>query len=49
MVSYSYDHIHLRSLEPIETARYFEQMFGRRYWRRSSPTDSPGSTSISMG
>ena len=28
MVSYSYDHIHLRSLEPIETARYFEQMFG---------------------
>ena len=30
MVSYSYDHIHLRSLEPIETARYFEQMFGAK-------------------
>ena len=30
MVSYSYDHIHLRSFEPIETARYFEQMFGAK-------------------
>ena len=30
MISYSYDHIHLRSLEPMETARYFEQMFGAK-------------------
>ncbi len=30
MVSYSYDHIHLRSLEPMDTARYFEQMFGAK-------------------
>ena len=28
MVTYSYDHIHLRSREPIETARYFNKMFG---------------------
>ena len=28
MVTYSYDHIHLRSREPIETARYFNRMFG---------------------
>ena len=27
MVTYSYDHIHLRSREPMETARYFNQMF----------------------
>ena len=28
MVTYSYDHIHLRSREPMDTARYFNQMFG---------------------
>ena len=28
MVTYSYDHIHLRSREPMETARYFNGMFG---------------------
>ena len=28
MVTYSYDHIHLRSREPMETARYFNKMFG---------------------
>ena len=27
MVTYSYDHIHIRSREPIETARYFSKMF----------------------
>lgn len=28
MVTYSYDHIHLRSRQPLDTARYFHQMFG---------------------
>ena len=28
MVTYRYDHIHLRSREPMDTARYFNQMFG---------------------
>ncbi len=28
MVIYSYDHIHLRSREPLETAQYFNKMFG---------------------
>ncbi len=28
MVTYSYDHIHLRSREPMETAQYFNKMFG---------------------
>ena len=27
MPTYTYDHIHLRSKEPMETARYFNRMF----------------------
>ena len=27
MPNYTYDHIHLRSRDPMETARYFNQMF----------------------
>ena len=27
MAKYTYDHIHLRSREPMETARYFNKMF----------------------
>lgn len=30
MVSYSYDHIHLRTREPVATAQYFEKMFGAK-------------------
>ena len=30
MVTYSYDHIHIRSREPMETARYFNTMFGAK-------------------
>ena len=30
MVTYSYDHIHIRSREPMETARYFNKMFGAK-------------------
>ena len=28
MVTYSYDHIHLRSRDPMSTAQYFNKMFG---------------------
>jgi len=28
VVTYSYDHIHLRSKNPMETAQYFNKMFG---------------------
>ena len=28
MPTYSYDHIHLRSLDPMATAQYFNEMFG---------------------
>lgn len=27
MIAYSYDHIHIRSRAPMETARYFNKMF----------------------
>ena len=27
MPTYTYDHIHLRSIEPMETAQYFHKMF----------------------
>ena len=30
MAFYTYDHIHLLSPEPMETAQYFNQMFGAR-------------------
>ena len=30
MAFYTYDHIHLLSPEPMETARYFNEMFGAR-------------------
>ena len=30
MPFYTYDHIHLLSQEPMETARYFNRMFGAR-------------------
>ena len=30
MPTYSYDHIHLRSREPMETAQYFNKMFDAR-------------------
>jgi lactoylglutathione lyase len=30
VVTYSYDHIHIRSREPLETARYFNKMFGAK-------------------
>ena len=30
MTIYTYDHIHLRSREPMETAKYFETMFGAK-------------------
>ena len=30
MISYSYDHIHLRSRDAMATAQYFEKMFGAK-------------------
>jgi catechol 2,3-dioxygenase-like lactoylglutathione lyase family enzyme len=30
MTEFSYDHVHLRSPDPEETARYYERMFGAK-------------------
>ena len=30
MPTYTYDHIHLRSFDPMETAQYFNKMFGAK-------------------
>ena len=30
MIVYKYDHIHLRSQKPLETAKYFAKMFGAK-------------------
>ena len=30
MTAFSYDHVHLRSPDPDETARYYERMFGAK-------------------
>ncbi len=30
MTTYTYDHIHLRSRSPMDTAKYFETMFGAK-------------------
>ena len=30
MPTYTYDHIHLRSLDPMATAQYYEKMFGAK-------------------
>ena len=30
MTEFSYDHVHLRSPDPDETARYYERMFGAK-------------------
>lgn len=37
MPEYYFDHIHLRSLNPIKTAEFYEQMFGAK---RISATDN---------
>ena len=33
MTAFAYDHVHLRSPDPEETARYYERMFGARIIR----------------
>ena len=46
MPTYSYDHIHLRSLDPMATAQYFNQDVRRPYRRvhsvRRAATNRPG-------
>ena len=41
MAFYTYDHIHLLSEEPIETARYFNEMFGARIVESTQSDGNP--------
>ena len=47
MVTYSYDHIHLRSRQPLETAKYFNQMFGAEI-KESIQSDGQGRVDIDI-
>ena len=47
MVTYSYDHIHLRSRQPLETAKYFNQMFGADI-KESIQSDGQGRVDIDI-
>ena len=41
MAFYTYDHIHLLSQEPMETARYFNEMFGARIVESTQSDGNP--------
>ena len=41
MPTYTYDHIHLRSREPMETAQYFNKMFDAKIIESTQPDGSP--------
>ena len=41
MPTYTYDHIHLRSREPMETAQYFQRMFGAEIIESLQPDGQP--------
>ena len=47
MVTYTYDHIHLRSRQPLETAKYFNQMFGAEI-KESIQSDGQGRGDIDI-
>lgn len=49
MPTYTYDHIHLRSREPMETARYYSRVFDARIIESVLRTDSRGWTWTSTG
>lgn len=41
MPNYTYDHIHIRSKEPMTTARWYENMFGAKIIEATQPDGSP--------
>jgi lactoylglutathione lyase len=45
MPDYYFDHIHLRSPDPIKTAEFYEQRFGAK---RISTNNTPGRTSVNL-
>ena len=45
MAEYWFDHVHLRSPDPIKTAGFYEQKFGAK---RISANDTPGRVSVNL-
>ena len=41
MPTYTYDHIHLRSVDPMETAKYFNKMFDAKILESTQPDGQP--------
>ena len=41
MPNYSYDHIHIRSQDPMATAQWYEKMFGAKIIESTQPDGSP--------
>ena len=48
MTEFSYDHVHLRSPDPEETARYYERMFGAEIIK-SVMSNGIGRTDMKLG
>jgi lactoylglutathione lyase len=48
MSAFKYDHVHLRSPDPEETARYYEKMFGAEIIR-SVQSDGRGRIDLDLG
>ena len=48
MTEFSYDHVHLRSPDPEETARYYERMFGAEVIK-SVQSDGRGRVDMKLG
>ena len=41
MPNYTYDHIHIRSQDPMATAQWYEKMFGAKIIESTQPDGSP--------
>ena len=41
MATYEYDHIHLRSPNPLKTAQWYHRMFGARILETPQPSGTP--------
>jgi len=48
MATFSYDHVHLRSPDPEETARYYQRMFGAEILK-STQSDGRERVDIKLG
>ena len=48
MPEYRFDHIHLRSLDPVKTAKFYEQMFGAKIVNARDEGDGRASAKLDL-